>query len=127
MGEWVHENSEAIYGTTRWKTPNEGQEETLLDGTGHRVAKGFKRKFTSKDFWFTTKENKVYAISLTNTAEEILIKSLKKGEGEIEQVKILGSNKILQWNQHKNGLQTTIAGVPKNALGYVLEVTLKNK
>ena len=91
----------------------------------HR-AKGFKRDFTSKDFWFTAKENKVYVISLTQTEGDILIKSLKKGEGDIEQVKLLGSDKILNWNQNKNGLQTTITGVPKDALGYVIEVTLKN-
>ncbi|WP_179348358.1 alpha-L-fucosidase [Winogradskyella pacifica] len=126
MGKWIHQNADAVYGTTRWKTPNEGQEETLLDGTGHRAAKGFKRDFTSKDFWFTAKEHKVYAISLTQTEGDILIKSLKKGEGDIEQVKVLGSDKILSWNQNKNGLQTTITGVPKDALGYVIEVTLKN-
>ena len=126
MGKWIHQNADAVYGTTRWKTPNEGQEETLLDGTGHRAAKGFKRDFTSKDFWFTAKENKVYVISLTQTEGDILIKSLKKGEGDIEQVKLLGSDKILNWNQNKNGLQTTITGVPKDALGYVIEVTLKN-
>jgi len=126
MGKWIHKNADAVYGTTRWKTPNEGQEETLLDGTGYRAAKGFKRDFTSKDFWFTTKENKVYAISLTNTEGDILIKSLKKGEGDIEQVKLLGSEKSLSWDQNENGLQTTVTNIPKDALGYVIEVTLKN-
>lgn len=126
MGKWIHKNADAVYGTSRWKTPNEGQEETLLDGTGHRAAKGFKRDFTSKDFWFTTKENKVYAISLTTTEGEILIKSLKEGEGEIEEVKLLGSDEILSWDQNENGLQTTVRDIPKDALGYVIEVTLKH-
>lgn len=126
MGKWIKSNSEAIYGTSRWKITNEGQEETLLDGTGHRAAKGFQREFTSKDFWFTTKNNKVYAISLTNIEDEILIKSLRKGEGEIEKVKLLGSDERLSWSQNNDGLKTTITGVPKNALGYVIEVTLKN-
>ncbi|WP_115816008.1 alpha-L-fucosidase [Winogradskyella eximia] len=126
MGKWIHKNADAVYGTSRWKTPNEGQEETLLDGTGHRAAKGFKRDFTSKDFWFTTKENKVYAISLANTEGDILIKSLKKDEGEIEEVKLLGSDKALSWDQNENGLQTTVTGISKDALGYVIEVTLKH-
>ncbi|WP_298946164.1 alpha-L-fucosidase [uncultured Polaribacter sp.] len=126
MGKWIHQNSDAVYGTSRWKIPNEGQEETLLGGTGHRATKGFKRNFTSKDFWFTAKGNKVYVISLTNTKGEILIKSLKKGDETIEEVKLLRSNKILNWQQDKNGLKTTIIGLPKNALGYVVEVTLKN-
>ncbi|MBF8148738.1 alpha-L-fucosidase [Winogradskyella sp. F6397] len=126
MGKWIHQNAEAVYGTTRWNTPNEGQEETLLDGTGHRASKGFQREFTSKDFWFTTKGNKVYAISLTNTDGDILIKSLRKGKGDIEKVKLLGSDKTLSYTQNKNGLQTTVTGVPKDALGFVIEVTLKN-
>ncbi|WP_225035240.1 alpha-L-fucosidase [Winogradskyella sp. SM1960] len=126
MGKWIHKNADAVYGTTRWNTPNEGQEETLLDGTGHRASKGFQREFTSKDFWFTTKGNKVYAISLTNTDGDILIKSLRKGKGDIEKVKLLGSDKTLSYTQNKNGLQTTVTGVPKDALGFVIEVTLKN-
>jgi len=126
MGQWIHQNADAVYGTSRWKIPNEGQAETLLEGTGHRAAKGFQRNFTSKDFWFTTKENKVYAISLTNAAGEILIKSLKKGEGDIEQVKLLGSDKVLSWDQNENGLQTRITDIAKDALGYVIEVTLKH-
>ena len=125
MGKWIHQNADAVYGTSRWKPPHEGQEETLLEGTGHRAAKGFQRNFTSKDFWFTTKENKVYAISLTHTEGDILIKSLKKGEGVIEQVKLLGNGKVLQWEQNENGLKTIVTGVPKDALGYVIEVTLK--
>ncbi|NRD20705.1 alpha-L-fucosidase [Winogradskyella eckloniae] len=126
MGKWVHQNAEAVYGTSRWKTPNEGQEETLLDGTGHRASKGFQREFTSKDFWFTTKANKVYVISLSNTDGDILIKSLRKGEAEIEQVKRLGSDTTLSYTQNENGLQTTITNLPKDVLGYVIEVTLKN-
>lgn len=126
MGTWIKTNSEAIYATSRWKVSNEGQGETLLEGTAHRAAKGFQREFTSKDFWFTTKNNKVFAISLTNTEGDILIKSLRKGEGKIEKVKLLGSDERLSWSQNNNGLKTTITGVPKNALGYVLEVTLKN-
>jgi alpha-L-fucosidase len=126
MGKWIATNGEAIYGTSRWKVSNEGQEETLLDGTGHRAAKGFKRDFTSKDFWFTTKDNKVYVISLTNTEGDILIKSLTEGEGDIEQVKLLGSEKNLSWDQNENGLQITITDIPKDALGYVIEVTLKH-
>lgn len=127
IGKWIHQNRDAIYGTSPWKITKEGQGETLLDGTGHRAAKGFKKTFTSKDFWFTTKENKVYVISLTNTEGEILIKSLKKGEATIEDVKLLGNNKTLNWQQNKNELKVTITGLPKDVLGYALEVTLKNK
>ena len=69
----------------------------------------------------------MYVISLTNTEGEILIKSLRKGEATIEDVKLLGNNKTLNWQQNKNELKVTITGLPKDVLGYALEVTLKNK
>ena len=57
IGTWLKTNGDAIYGTTKWKIPHEGQEESLLKGTEHRAKAGFERTFFSEEFWFTTKEN----------------------------------------------------------------------
>jgi alpha-L-fucosidase len=43
MGDWIAKNKEVVYGTSQWKVANEGQSETLIDGTGHRASKGLKR------------------------------------------------------------------------------------
>lgn len=126
MGEWIQINSDAIYGTSRWEITNEGQEETLLDGTGHRAAKGFQKTFTSKDFWFTAKENKVYAISLVPAAGEILIQSLNKTKGEIINVRVLGNNKKVAWKQTENGFEVNLTGVKSNKNGFVVEASFKN-
>ena len=126
MGEWIQINSDAIYGTSRWETPNEGQEETLLDGTSHRASKGFKKTFTSKDFWFTTKDNKVYAISLVPPAGKILIRSLNITKGEIINVRVLGSSKKVAWKQTEHGLEVNLTGVKSNKDGFVVEANLKN-
>lgn len=124
MGEWIHINSEAIYGTSRWEIPNEGQEETLLDGTGHRAAKGFKKTFTSKDFWFTTKDNNVYAISLVPASNKILIRSLNKSVGEIKTVRVLGNLKNIEWEQKETGLEVNLKGIESNENGFVVKVEL---
>lgn len=123
VGRWLKVNGEAIYGTSRWDVPNEGQDETLLEGTGHRAVTGFQRRFTKKDFWFTTKGNKVYAICLANAEGEILVKSLKKGN--VKQVKLLGSDRLVNWQQEAQGLKVKFTDEPKDVLGFVLEVTLK--
>lgn len=125
IGEWLKENGAAIYGTTRWKVPNEGQDETLLGGTGHRATKGFQRIFSTKDFWFTTKQNKVYAISLADPSEQMVIKSLNTKNGTVSSVKVLGNGNVVKWYQGDEGLHVELSELNKKALGLVLEVTLK--
>ncbi len=124
MGEWLKINGDAIYGTSRWKIPNEGQEETLLEGTGHRAEKGFSRHFSANDFWFTAKENTVYAISLVNAKSTVDIKSLKLANGKIEKLRLLGSSSELKWEQTEKALQVDLTGIKIGSNGYVLEVIM---
>ncbi len=124
MGAWIKVNQEAIYGSSRWEILNEGQEETLLEGTGHSAAKGFQKAFTSKDFWFTTKGNKVYAISLVPASDKILIRSLNNSVGKIQSVSILGSEKNVEWKQTEQGLEVNLKGIESSKYGFVVEVSL---
>jgi alpha-L-fucosidase len=124
MGEWVRTNAEAIYGTTRWKIPHEGQGETLLEGTGRRAAKGFSRKFTPEDFWFTAKGNKVYAISLVPAGDIVGIRSLNQSAGSIQRVRLLGSDRVMEWSQTDAAIELNVAGVNTGANGFAVEVTL---
>jgi alpha-L-fucosidase len=126
IGQWLKINGDAIYGTTRWKIINEGQDETLLEGTGHRAQKGFTRAFTKNDFWFTTKQNKVYAISLVNPESQISIKSLKFANGKVENMRLLGNAAKIKWEQTDDDLSVDLTGVQTGRDGYVLEIDLKN-
>jgi len=121
MGLWIAVNEEAIYGTTPWHIAREGQDETLLKGTGHRAKKGFERNFTKKDFWFTAKENSVYAISLVPASDTILIRSLNKKEGVIKKVTILGGYEIKNWLQTNEGLVVNLLYKIENKNGYVVK------
>jgi len=125
MGEWIAINGAAVYGTTSWSVVREGQDETLLKGTGHRAAKGFERNFTNDDFWFTSKENSVYAISLVPSSDTILIRSLSKKEGTINKVSILGGNKIKDWSQTDEGLVVNLLHKIENQNGFVVKADLK--
>lgn len=125
VGDWLKINGEAIYGSTRWKILNEGQKETLLDGTTHRGKKQFDRSFTNQEFWFTTKENKVFAISLAPIESTINIKSLDKNAGKIKNVRILGSNEKPGWKQTNNSLEISVQNVIPSKNGYAIEVTFE--
>lgn len=124
MGAWIQVNGEAIYGTSRWETVSEGQEETLLDGTGHRAAKGFDRSFSSSDFWFTAKDNHVYAISLMPSSKTIFIRSLGKNAGEIKAVSILGKDLVKSWLQTEKGLLINLKKEIKNKNGFAVKAEL---
>ncbi|WP_372776072.1 alpha-L-fucosidase [Mangrovibacterium sp.] len=124
MGKWMETNGESIYGTSRWKIVHEGHGETLLEGTGERKKKGFARKFSSEDFWFTSKENKVYAISLVESVGKAVIKSMSVNvAGKIKSVKMLGYHSELEWNQSIDQLEVKLPEQMPNPNGYALEIS----
>jgi alpha-L-fucosidase len=126
VGDWLEINGDAIYGTSPWEIQHEGQEETLLEGTGHRAKTGFNRSFSPGEFWFTAKGNKVFAISLVSADLAAEIKSLNLVSGEVEDVRLLGSSAKLEWKQTEAALKVELAGVPTENNGYALEVVLKS-
>lgn len=127
VGQWMQVNGEAIYGSSRWKIANEGQGETLLNGTGHRAKKGFQKKFTSNDFWFTTKDHRVYAISLVQPNNKTLtINAFNKSVGTIKKVSILGCKNVISWKQTVKGLEVNTTGITTNKNGFVVVVDLEN-
>jgi len=125
MGEWIAINGEAVYGTSSWSIAREGQDETLLKGTSHRAGKGFERKFSKDDFWFTAKGNSVYATSLVPSSDTILICSLGKKAGTIKDVSILGMVEIENWLQTDKGLAINLLNKIENENGFVVKADLK--
>jgi Alpha-L-fucosidase len=55
VGEWMHVNGEAIYGSKAWTVNHEGPTDIQMNGTLAREKEGFNKKLTSNDFWFTQK------------------------------------------------------------------------
>ena len=125
MGTWLKVNGAAIYGTTRWKIPHEGQPETLLRGTGQRAKTGFSREFSTEDFWFTTRDDKVYVMSLVPSGAAVRIRSLNTSEATVAGVRLLGSSRNIPWQQTASALELDFAGVETGTNGFAVEVTVK--
>ncbi len=113
MGEWVRTNADAVFGTSRWHTYHEGVS---------RSDAGMSRP---NEFWFSAKDNKVYAMALAQAPHSVRIGALKKSAGTITGVRLLGSQVKLKWIQTAEALEVGFGEVATSANGYALEVTLK--
>lgn len=128
VGKWLKVNGEAIYNTRKWKITHEGPTNININGTGAREKEGFKAEFTPNDFWFTQKGDDLYAIAFIYPDDRILIKSLsREAVGEINSVNMLGSQRKMEWEQTRNGLEVTIGKEQIDQNGYTLKVGFKNR
>jgi alpha-L-fucosidase len=104
IGHWLSINGDAIYGTRPWKVFGEGPTENI----GGSFIDEKVKSFTAKDIRFTSKKNKVFAITLAvpSKGEEIIIKNLSAtaGNGKVSSVKMLGSPEKISWSQKEEGL-----------------------
>lgn len=124
VGKWLSVNGEAIYGTHRWQIVREGpMEEFNIKGTADRAERGFQQKFSTQDFWFTSKDNAIYAICLAAAEKELNIQSLNKSIGDIKKVELLGKGK-LKFNQSADGLKVKMPRHFNPEYGFVVKVSL---
>lgn len=125
VGDWLAINGEAIYNTRKWQVSHEGPTNLEMNGTGAREKhKGLKIEFTPQDFWFTTKNNTVYAISLENSKPNIVIKSIKQGRHKVKDLQLLGFNKKLKWEESSSGLKVVLPKDFPSEIGYVLKINI---
>jgi alpha-L-fucosidase len=104
LADWTAVNGEAIYGTRPWLVYGEGAVRTK----GGHFHEDF--KYSSKDIRFTTKGNALYAIALGWPDDgKLVVKSLARtGQGQISDVRLLGSKSKLTWSQSSQGLTVTL-------------------
>jgi alpha-L-fucosidase len=124
VGKWLAINGEAVYGIEKWNISYEGSTSLNFESTEDRAAKGFDAHFTPQDFWFTRKNNVLYAISIVNPLNKIIIKSFNNNIGKISNVEILGKGKV-KFKQTKDALIVT---TPKGSMpddGFVVKVELQ--
>lgn len=113
MGVWVKTNADAIFGTTRWTTFSEN------------VAIVNSASSVPAEFWFSAKDDKVYAMSVAPGAGRVRILSLNKSAGKVTHVWLLGSDKSMKWMQSAEALEIDFNGVETGDNGYAVEITLK--
>lgn len=104
-------NADAIFGTTRWTQFNEN----VNPKKGATSVPG--------EFWFSAKDNKVYAMSITSAPETVRIESLNSSAGQISGLRLLGSDVLLKWEQSDNALEIDFSGIKTDSNGFAVEVT----
>jgi alpha-L-fucosidase len=124
VGKFLAVNGEAIYNTRKWKVTHEGPTLIEMNGTHDRAKKSeLSFDFTPNDFWFTQKENCIYAIALKYPKENITILSLTpKKIGNIKSVSMLGSETAIHWKQTEKGLEVDLVTKVENPNGYALKI-----
>lgn len=128
IGEWLSVNGEAVYGTRTWRVSGEGP--TKVEPGQFTDLKD--KKFTSEDFRFTVKGDKLYAICLNYPENgSVIIQSLAERDashlpvfhGIIKDIDVLGSNEKPNWRRDENGLHLTTQTV-KSDKPIVFRITL---
>lgn len=108
IGEWMRINGEAIYGTHVWRKAAEGPTQ-IEDGPFTDAAE---KVFTSQDFRFTMKGDKLYAICLRWPEDgKVSIAALASAgasglpffHGIIRRVEVLGSDGEATWVRDEKG------------------------
>ena len=109
IGKWMQVNGEGIYDTKVFKVCGEGPTK-VLDG---HFSDAVKKNFTSEDFRFTQKGDKVYAICMkASETGDYTVKSLRMQEhthgsvlfAPVMEVEVLGCNEKPVWSRDENGL-----------------------
>ncbi len=117
IGKWLKVNGEAIYETRPWEVASEG----TVAGTSGAFSDNEESLYTAQDIRFTTKDNKLYAISLAWTDEDVLIKSIGNDK-KVAGIRMLGSDEKISWDQTSEGLKVSFPEKMPTDYAHALEI-----
>jgi alpha-L-fucosidase len=134
IGEWLHVNGEAIYGSRPWIKFGEGptQEPVNERDPGRGITNGMLKVYSSQDMRFTTQRHAdgtctLYAILFAWPADgKVTITSLAEGApvaGQIESVALLGSPQPVKFIRDTAGLHVTLPPWKPSDHASVLKLT----
>jgi alpha-L-fucosidase len=125
IGRWLELNGEAIYGTMPWGVYGEGPTELAM--SGHYSEGRSRTVYTAEDFRFTIRDNTIYAICLDWPGEKAVIHALgsrgKLFPDEIRDIKMLGSDTELEWEQTGDALNVRMPWKKPCDHAFVLKIS----
>jgi alpha-L-fucosidase len=144
FGRWMQVNGEGIYGSKAWKVWGEGELVADPRNPGAagaiRVLPAGKLKksqaevpFTSQDIRFTQGKDKALYAWLLAWPEDgkVVIRSLAPakglGTGTIASVRLLGSDRPVQWTMSEAGLMLQLPEKTPTGLAYGIRIDWKNR
>jgi alpha-L-fucosidase len=122
VGAWLKVNGDAIYGTRPWRQYGEGPTK-IEAGQFHDTDS---KPYTAEDYRFTSKGDALYAIELGwPKGSEAVIHALAAGVGirNVAEVKILGDDKALTFEQRSDGLHIHVPASPVGQHAYVYKIS----
>lgn len=118
VGDWLSVNGESIYGTRPWSVYGEGPSAKEVGfSSRHRS------KFKAGDVRFTQSKDSLYVIMLDWPDREIALDSLK--EIRIKEVRMLGSDEILEWEKVDGKTTIFLPPNPLSPYANVLKIVLE--
>ena len=121
IGGWLRINGEAIYETRPWKKFGEGPTENI----GGSFIDNKVKAFTAQDIRFTTRGEKLYAITLALPTSKLIVHSLGVSQGKIKAVELVGSGEKLNWKQNAEGLQIALPKQIPSAYAAVFRISFE--
>ena len=123
VGQWLHANGEAIYGTRPWQRFGEGPTDVVAGTMQDTKTK----PYTADDFRFTTKDGQLYANELEWPAtRQAWIHSIGPAM-KVTSVTLLATGKRVPFKQQADGLHLDLPVRPAGAHAYAYRIELANR
>jgi len=120
IGQWLHANGEAIYGTRPWKQFGEGPTKVVA-GT---MQDSKTAPYTAQDFRFTSKDGRLYAIELGWPVDGKAVIHAVGADMKVRRVRLLATGAEIPFQQQADGLHLHLPTSPKGLHAYAYRIEL---